>query len=624
MLVPRIAAAAVVLASLGAGPAFAEQRASAPPARQQAFATAAKEYKVPENVLLAVSYLESRWDTNRGLPSTTGGYGPMHLVEVTPATGAVEKPTGEDYAAARTPHRTVAAKVRQTLPDAAKLTGDDAKTLRTDPAANIRGGAALLAHYQRDLHKSLAADPTAWYAAVTKYGGSTWFADQVFSVIRSGMSRTTDDGQKVTLAASPKVTTPKSVRTRAADDETDCPADLGCEWLPAPYQQLDPNDPTKYGNYDKADRPAKQKIDFIVIHDTEASYDSSVKSVQDPTYLGWHYTIRSNDGHVAQHVRVKDVGHHAGNWYYNAKSIGIEHEGYVANGAWYTEAMYRSSAELVRYLADLYSIPMDRAHILGHDNVPARVMGTVNQMHQDPGPYWDWAHYFDLMGRPLTGSADLGARVMIRPDYDTNVVPYTGCDKAGSGNPCPAHGGGSVMLRTEPRDDAPLVKDIGVHPTTGGAATMDIYDHSARASTGQTYALADRQGDWTAIWYLGQKAWFYNPASKPTAVGVHGSVVTPKPGLDSVPLYGMAQPEDAAFPAGVTPPSDRTVSPMGYVFGAGQKYAVVGYEESEYFHAVTYDPAQHIVVHGDQTYYLIQFGHRAYFVKYEDVVPVTS
>ncbi len=137
---------------------------------------------------------------------------------------------------------------------------------------------------------------------------------------------------------------------RAADDAgTECPPGLGCEWVPAPYEDLGDGD---YGNYDKANRPTDQKIDTIVIHDTEGSWDTALKLVQDPTYLAWHYTVRSSDGHIAQHVRTQDVGWHAGNWYTNAKSIGIEHEGFLTDpGTWYTEAMYRSSAQLVKYLA---------------------------------------------------------------------------------------------------------------------------------------------------------------------------------------------------------------------------------------------------------------------------------
>ncbi len=80
---------------------------------------------------------------------------------------------------------------------------------------------------------------------------------------------------------------------------------------------------------------------------------------------------------------------------------------------------------------------------------------------------------------------------------------------------------------------------------------MHISDHGARASAGQTYAVADRQGDWTAIWYLGQKAWFHNPPTAPTAKWAVGLVATPKPGRATVPVYGRAYPEAAAYPAGV-------------------------------------------------------------------------
>ncbi|MFC7650195.1 hypothetical protein ACFQX6_65060 [Streptosporangium lutulentum] len=66
-----------------AGPqeTFALPGESAPGGRQAAFAQAARTYGVPESVLLAVSYMESRWDGNDGLPSVSAGYGPMHLVD---------------------------------------------------------------------------------------------------------------------------------------------------------------------------------------------------------------------------------------------------------------------------------------------------------------------------------------------------------------------------------------------------------------------------------------------------------------------------------------------------------------------------------------------------------------
>lgn len=48
---------------------------------RQAFEDAAERHHVPESVLMGVAYLESRWDTHRGLPSVTAGYGPMHLTD---------------------------------------------------------------------------------------------------------------------------------------------------------------------------------------------------------------------------------------------------------------------------------------------------------------------------------------------------------------------------------------------------------------------------------------------------------------------------------------------------------------------------------------------------------------
>ncbi|MEV5706516.1 peptidoglycan recognition family protein [Actinoallomurus sp. NPDC052274] len=621
-----LVAATVVLAGLGTGQAHAQQHAGpSPTTRQQVYAQAAQTYHVPENLLLAVSYLESRWDANQGRPSTSGGFGPMHLVDGTlvPSAehlaGGQEDPRGDTARSALHPTAPAAAarttQTAQTLQEAARITGDSPNALRSDPAANIRGGAALLARYQQDLGRSLSADPAAWYAATVRYGGGDWFAGQVYDLIRTGASRTTDDGQQVALAADPAVRT----QAKAANDpETECPKDLGCEWIPAPYQLLDPNDQTNYGNHDLGDRPKSQKIDYIVIHDTEGYYPNDVQMVQDPTYLGWNYTVRSADGHVAQHLKAKDVGWQAGNWYINSKSIGIEHEGFLAQGGtWFTEAMYRSSSELVRYLARKFQIPLDRAHIIGHDNVPGTTPSGVSGMHEDPGPYWDWAHYFDLLHRPLHATAGKNSgEVMILPDYDKNVVPYTGCDSKNPSALCPPHGGGSIMLRTEPSDDAPLVKDIGKHPTTGGTATMSVYDHSARAATGQKYAVADRQGDWTAIWYLGQKAWFHNPAKQRTAVGVRGLVAVAKPGATSVPVYGRAYPEPEAYPAGVPV---QSLTPMQYTFAAGQAYAVVGSERGEYYYAKNFDRSGSTVVKGKLRYYEIQFGHRVYFVKADDV-----
>ncbi|MEU8619454.1 peptidoglycan recognition family protein [Streptomyces sp. NPDC048623] len=608
-----------------------------PDSLQRQFAVAAERHHVPQSVLLAVSYLQSRWDGHGGAPSVTGGYGPMHLTDAVTALASAphhadgtEDARGDDARAPRTGVGAVAsppageppARLR-TLEQAARLSGRPAAELRTDPAANIDGGAALLAEAQRAAGLPASADPADWYGAVARSSGAddtataAAYADDVFDVIRSGQSRTTDSGQRVTLAPDPAVVPATGQLAAlglrdAAKGPVECPETVACEWVPAPYEEFGDGD---YGNHDKADRPVSQSVDYIVIHDTEADWDTTLKLVQDPTYVSWQYSLRSSDGHVAQHLALKDVGWHAGNWFVNAKSVGLEHEGFLTSpDSWYTEAMYRSSARLVRYLAQRFGIPLDRQHILGHDNVPGTVTSTIKGMHTDPGPYWDWAHYFQLLGRPITPSAGPDAGVVtIRPDYTANRPVYTGCTTAGVA--CAPHGSGAVRLHTAPSADAPLVKDIGLYPG-GQEATTGVNDTGARASTGQSFAVAERQGDWTAVWYLGQKAWFHNPPKEPTAVDARGLVLTPKEGLASVPVYGRAYPEASAYPAGVPV---QAVSPLPYRLLAGQTYVVGGRTPGEYLFAPTFDTTGHAVVRGQEEYYEIQFGHRVAFVKAADV-----
>ncbi|WP_225800807.1 N-acetylmuramoyl-L-alanine amidase [Streptomyces sp. NK15101] len=634
--VGALASAALLLPLLSAAPPAGADVSEAG-ALQGQFARAAERHGVPESVLLAVSYLQSRWDTHGGAPSVTGGYGPMHLTDAVTALArtAPHHSEGEEDARGDSsrPVRTggeVPPPAPERLPErlrtlerASALSGIPAEELRTVPAANIEGGAALLAAAQREAGLPASADPADWYGAVARYSGAddsataTTYANDVFDVIRTGETRTTDSGQVVTLPADPAVA-PATGQVaalglrRPASGPVECPASVACEWVPAPYEEFGDGD---YGNHDKANRPASQSIDYIVIHDTEADWRTTLRLVQDPTYVSWQYSLRSSDGHIAQHVPLKDVAWHAGNWFVNAKSVGLEHEGFLTSpDSWYTEAMYRTSARLVRYIAARYDIPLDRQHVLGHDNVPGTVTSTIKNMHTDPGPYWDWAHYFRLLGRPVTPSAGPHAGVVtIRPDYESHRPVYTGC--AAAGQACVPHGSGAVRLHTAPSADAPLVKDIGLRPG-GQDSTTGVNDTGARASTGQSFAVAERRGDWTAVWYLGQKAWFLNPVEEPTAVNARGRVLTPREGLAEVPVYGRAYPEASAYPAGVPV---QSVSPLPYRLLAGQRYVVGGRTPGEYYFAPVFDPSGHTVVRGREEYYQIQFGHRVAFVKAADV-----
>ncbi|MFJ2094709.1 N-acetylmuramoyl-L-alanine amidase [Streptomyces sp. NPDC087901] len=145
-------------------------------------------------------------------------------------------------------------------------------------------------------------------------------------------------------------------------------------------------------NYRYANRPDDYRIDRIVIHVTQSRYENAVRAFRDPAHqAAAHYLIRSSDGRLAQMVREADVAYQAGNREWNERSIGIEHEGYVDDpDRWFTDTAYRASAQLAADISTRYDIPIDREHIVGHREVPGAT-------HTDPGPYWDWDRYLDLV-----------------------------------------------------------------------------------------------------------------------------------------------------------------------------------------------------------------------------------
>jgi N-acetylmuramoyl-L-alanine amidase len=149
--------------------------------------------------------------------------------------------------------------------------------------------------------------------------------------------------------------------------------------------------PASTANYTASNRPTSYPIQLVVIHVTQETFADTIKLFQDPAHAAAaHYVVRSADGAIDQCVREHDIAWHAGNWDYNTRSIGIEHEGWVDQPSYFTTAMYHASAALTASICNKYGIPKDRTHIIGHYEVP----GTD---HTDPGPYWDWVRYIRLV-----------------------------------------------------------------------------------------------------------------------------------------------------------------------------------------------------------------------------------
>ena len=168
--------------------------------------------------------------------------------------------------------------------------------------------------------------------------------------------------------------------------------------------------------------PRTKDVSAVVIHYTEGSYAGCISWFKNcDASVSAHYVIRSVDGQITQMVLEKDKAWHARTA--NGYTIGIEHEAYGNVWEFFTEEMYRSSADLVRSICSRYeTIDNRRTHDrdtldngvcvnnglynLGGEGACVAIKGHQHypdQSHTDPGPYWDWNYYYKLIneGTPV-------------------------------------------------------------------------------------------------------------------------------------------------------------------------------------------------------------------------------
>ena len=181
-------------------------------------------------------------------------------------------------------------------------------------------------------------------------------------------------------------------------------------------------EPAAAGNFQPSQRPsAALPIDRIVIHDIEGTAGEAIRWFRNPqAQVSSHYVVDGQTGRVTQMVRERDIAWHAGDHVTNARSIGIEHEGFAYRPGFYNPREYEASARLVRSIALRYGIPRDRTHIIGHFEVPDTAhpghFGGRNG-HTDPGPYWDWGYFMALVRNDaaLTPSDAPAVPVILHP-----------------------------------------------------------------------------------------------------------------------------------------------------------------------------------------------------------------
>lgn len=337
-------AGAVLLGTAG-GRALAQAGSSL----EAEFESAAGEYGVPRELLLAMGYVNTEWEMpppqttpyRRGDVHGRGAYGIMQLLE---------EPVGDSLARA------------------SELTRLSVERLKRDRAANVRGGAAVLAEIQGP---DRPTELNGWQRAVSEYGGIELYAEEVYETLQSGASATTSTGESLELAPQnvevPHVVSPEARGYRRA------------VWRPA-----------HRGNYSNRDRGAKQ-IDLIVIHIAQGSYSGTISWFKDPRAAASAHYVVGRKGKVAQCVRDEDIAWHAGNWWYNRKSIGIEHSGYARDRNAF-DGKYKTSAKLSAHLSRRYKIPVDRDHFVLHRKVPG-----VNKTC--PGYHFNLDRYLRLVKR---------------------------------------------------------------------------------------------------------------------------------------------------------------------------------------------------------------------------------
>lgn len=344
--------------------AFSQVEPHLPPV----FESAAKEWNVPSPILQGIAFVESRWAQVRPLEYQDGER------HIPPAYGVMGLRDDSWFG--------------HSLVRAAALLGEKPSVLMRDPVANIRGAAAVLAEIaqQQQLRPSVS-DLESWLNVVAQYSGipqpnvQAVYVRDVYRVLGEGyrdmgivierqqfngerLESTLQSGYDESLAMSPM--------------SPDYPP---AEWVPSP-------------NFNSRGGSA---ITHVIIHDTEGNYAGSLSWLITPaSQVSSHYLLRSSDGHIAQLVHESDRAWHVGCW--NSWTIGLEHEGYVAQPQFFTAQMYLASALLVRDICNRYSIPKDRLHIVGHNVWQSTVLfpqlGWDNcNTHTDPGIWWNWEGY---------------------------------------------------------------------------------------------------------------------------------------------------------------------------------------------------------------------------------------
>jgi N-acetyl-anhydromuramyl-L-alanine amidase AmpD len=304
-----------------------------------AFAAAAAEFGVPADLLRAIGWVETRWQMVRGqeeFPGRPPAFGVMAL------RGAA-------------------------LERGAALAGVSSAAVRTDPRANIRAAAALLAAYAGEARGDWAAAAQRYSEIEVPEGRAAYARD---------VSRLWG-GPSATAAVDP------------------CPPGGGAPdytaalWRPSP-------------NFNQRPADSTGAMHAVIIHTCEGNYPGCWSWLVNPiSQVSAHYVVNEDGSEISQLVREPDRAWHIAALYdcdlnrghecwldsvqSNHFTVGIEHAGFASQDS-FPASQIEASAALVCDLTKDRGIPRDWQHILAHGQLQP-------ENRTDPGPNWPWITY---------------------------------------------------------------------------------------------------------------------------------------------------------------------------------------------------------------------------------------
>lgn len=297
------------------------------------------------------------------------------------------------------------------LAHGAALMGVDELTLRSDTDLATEAGARVLGELGRATG-ARSSDLASWRGALEELSGMydhlsrARYAEDVFTILRAGGPFPARDGETITISAHPELTVAApGPLVEAVGGSPEFP---GAIWYTTSCS----------GKCDTSRTAGTAAVNSIVIHDTEGGWNASVATLQNDAGKSVHYIVDADGSRVGQFVPEGYTAWHAGNYYVNQRSVGIEHVGFAGDAAGYQKGLYDKSAALVKSIRSRWNVPLDRAHIFGHYQVPdgtkitdssapcsdtldacetsANYGGSAN--HRDPGYHWEWCQYMEKLG----------------------------------------------------------------------------------------------------------------------------------------------------------------------------------------------------------------------------------